>query len=78
MVGGTAEFTVGGNKGVGFSGNRSQLQRSSQQFQPSSSFQKGNSGNSDSALVPVQKITQAQMDDRRKRGLCYSCDSKWT
>jgi len=78
MVGGTAEFTVGGNKGVGFAGNKTQVQRSSQQFQPSSSFQEGSAGNSDRALVPVQKITQAQMDDRRKRGLCYSRDSKWT
>jgi len=30
------------------------------------------------ALVPVQKITQAQMEDRHKRGLCYYCDAKWT
>lgn len=52
------------------------MQRSSQQFQPSSSFQKGSAGNSDRALVPVPK--KAQMDDRRKRGLCYSRDSKWT
>jgi hypothetical protein len=29
------------------------------------------------AVVPVQKITSAQMFDRRKKGLCYSCDSKW-
>jgi hypothetical protein len=29
------------------------------------------------ALVPVQKISQAQMEDRRHKGLCYSCDSKW-
>jgi hypothetical protein len=30
------------------------------------------------ALVSVQKITQAQMEERRRKGLCYSCDSKWT
>jgi len=30
------------------------------------------------ALVPVQKITPAQMDERRRKCLCYSCDSKWT
>jgi len=30
------------------------------------------------ALVPVQKITPAQMDERRRKGLCYTCDSKWT
>jgi hypothetical protein len=34
--------------------------------------------NQNQALVPVQKITQAQMEDRRRCGLCYSCDSKWT
>jgi hypothetical protein len=34
--------------------------------------------NPNQALVPVQKITQAQMEDSRKRGLCYSCDTKWT
>jgi len=28
-------------------------------------------------LVPIQKISQAQMEDRRKKGLCYTCDSKW-
>jgi hypothetical protein len=38
MVGGTAEFTVGGNKGVGFVANKNQVQRSSQPFQPSSYF----------------------------------------
>jgi hypothetical protein len=36
------------------------------------------SPNPNQALVPVQKITQAQMEDHRKRGLCYSCDAKWT
>lgn len=34
--------------------------------------------NPNQALVPVQKITQAQMEDRRKRALCYSYDAKWT
>jgi len=29
-------------------------------------------------LVSVQKISQAQMKDRRRKGLRYSCDSKWT
>jgi hypothetical protein len=35
-------------------------------------------GTAERAIVTVQKLIQAQMDDRRKRGLCYSCDSKWT
>jgi hypothetical protein len=30
------------------------------------------------ALIPIQKITQAQMEERRRKGLCYSCDSKWS
>ncbi|XP_062176260.1 uncharacterized protein LOC133881329 [Alnus glutinosa] len=30
------------------------------------------------ALVPVQKIMQAQAEERRRKGLCYSYDSKWT
>jgi hypothetical protein len=29
-------------------------------------------------LVLVQKITQAQMEERKRKGLCYSCDAKWT
>jgi hypothetical protein len=27
--------------------------------------------------VPVQKISPLQMEERRKKGLCYNCDSKW-
>jgi hypothetical protein len=34
--------------------------------------------NGSQALVPVQKISHAQMEDRRKRGLCYYCDAKWS
>ena len=30
------------------------------------------------ALVPVQKISPAQMDERMRKGLCYSCDAKWS
>jgi hypothetical protein len=29
------------------------------------------------ATVPVQKISQTQMEDRRKKGLCYNRDAKW-
>jgi hypothetical protein len=29
------------------------------------------------AVVPVQKIPQQQMEERRKKGLCYDCDAKW-
>ena len=27
--------------------------------------------------VPLQRLTGAQMEERRKQGLCYSCDEKW-
>jgi hypothetical protein len=27
--------------------------------------------------ISIQKISQSQMDERRKKGLCYKCDSKW-
>ncbi|XP_035548740.1 uncharacterized protein LOC118349222 [Juglans regia] len=29
------------------------------------------------AIVPVQKINAGQMKERRDKGLCYYCDSKW-
>jgi hypothetical protein len=35
-------------------------------------------GDNSRALVPIQKISPAQMEKRRRRkGLCYSCDAKW-
>ena len=27
--------------------------------------------------IPVKRISPAQMDERRKKGLCYNCDEKW-
>ena len=27
--------------------------------------------------IPIKRLTPAQMDERRKRGLCYNCDEKW-
>ena len=27
--------------------------------------------------MPIQKISQSQMEERRKKGLCYNCDYKW-
>jgi hypothetical protein len=30
------------------------------------------------ALLPIQKISYDQMEERRMRGLCYSYDAKWT
>jgi hypothetical protein len=75
VVGGNAEVAVSSNKGVG---TKTQLWRSYPPSQPISNFQKWNVGTEERAIVPVQKLTQAQMDDRRMRGLCYLCDSKWT
>jgi hypothetical protein len=34
--------------------------------------------NQNQALVLIKKITQAQMDERWRKGLCYLCDSKWS
>ena len=27
--------------------------------------------------IPIKRITLTQMDERRKKGLCYNCDEKW-
>ena len=27
--------------------------------------------------MPIQKVSAAQMEERRKKGLCYYCDTKW-
>ncbi|XP_075633382.1 uncharacterized protein LOC142605839 [Castanea sativa] len=27
--------------------------------------------------IPIKRITPTQMDDRRKKGLCYNCDEEW-
>ena len=27
--------------------------------------------------LPLQRLTSAQMEERRKLGLCYNCDEKW-
>ena len=27
--------------------------------------------------VPLQRLIGAQMEERRKQGLCYNCDEKW-
>ncbi|XP_062158729.1 uncharacterized protein LOC133866207 [Alnus glutinosa] len=37
-----------------------------------------NAGGASKALVLVLKISQAQMEERRRKGLCYSCDAKWS
>jgi hypothetical protein len=37
----------------------------------------GNGAGSVKTAVPIQKISPAQMEEMRKKGLCYSCDAKW-
>ena len=27
--------------------------------------------------IPIKRLTPTQMDERRKKGLCYNCDEKW-
>jgi hypothetical protein len=75
--------SVGGfSKGSVFNGPR--MNMSTQPRQPNSQSwaatqggkERGNQGKTQ-PLVPIQKITQFQMEDRRKKGLCYTCDSKW-
>ena len=35
-------------------------------------------GKTDSRFkLPLQRLTNAQMEERRKQSLCYNCDEKW-
>ena len=27
--------------------------------------------------IPIKRISLAQMEERKKNGLCYNCDEKW-
>jgi len=29
------------------------------------------------AIIPVQKISSAQVEELKRKGLCFSCDAKW-
>ena len=29
------------------------------------------------AILPIQRLSPAQMRERREKGLCYNCDEKW-
>ena len=39
-------------------------------------FPKGNAVVEAKPRIPIKRITLAQLDERRKRGLCYNCDEK--
>ncbi|XP_075650145.1 uncharacterized protein LOC142620705 [Castanea sativa] len=41
------------------------------------STEKYDSKSESKTRVPIQKITSTQMEERRKKGLCYYCDEKW-
>jgi hypothetical protein len=57
----------------------SSLKEASSLGVPASQSGKGVVGrNPNQAVVQVQQLTQAQMDDRRKRGLCFNCDAKYS
>jgi hypothetical protein len=76
-----SEYGSGFNKGGNQYGNRVQFSNFPRQFQGSvggNNQPKGIVNDNPKALVPVQKISPAQMDERRRKGLCYSCDAKWS
>jgi hypothetical protein len=56
---------------------RVSLPGQSKMFQNNPIFGQVKGGDNSRALVLVQKISSAQMEERRKKGLCYSCDAKW-
>ena len=29
------------------------------------------------ARLPIKRISPTQMEERKKKGLCYNCDDKW-
>jgi hypothetical protein len=77
----SAELPVGFPKVNGFGSPRMHAQGPSRHYPqvPMGVGQnKGSSTNPNQAMVPIQKISQAQMEERRRKGLCYSCDSKWS
>jgi hypothetical protein len=44
---------------------------------PTQSFVGGPGGGVPKVTIPIQRISPAQMEDRRKKGLFYNCDAKW-
>jgi hypothetical protein len=75
------ENSYAANKGGNSFGNRVQFYNSPRQNWRGfggNNQSKGFVNDNPKAIVPVQKISHAQMDERRKKGLCYSCDDKWS
>jgi hypothetical protein len=41
-------------------------------------YKKDNSSSmTQKSTIPIQKLSLAQIEDRRKKGLCYTCNEKW-
>jgi hypothetical protein len=74
----SSELPLGNDKGIFPRATSMGQPRSNSQAPVRHGFNPNKGSQPNQALVPVQKITQAQMEERRRRGLCYSCDSKWT
>jgi hypothetical protein len=75
------EYSSGFNKGGNSYGNKVQLYNSPRQIQGvfgGNSQPKGFVNDNPKAIVPIQKISPAQMDEKWRKGLCYSCDAKWS
>lgn len=74
----SSELPIGGGKGMFPQANLVGQPKLNSQASVRQGFNQNRVPNLNQALVPVQKITQVQMEDRHRRGLCYLCDSKWT
>ncbi|XP_059456434.1 uncharacterized protein LOC132186472 [Corylus avellana] len=75
------ESSYAANKGGNSVGNRVQFYNAPRQNHGGfggTNQTKGFINDTPKAIVPVQKISPTQMDERRKKGLCYSCDDKWS
>ncbi|XP_059442502.1 beta-1,2-xylosyltransferase isoform X2 [Corylus avellana] len=71
----------GENKGTGLLGGKTNLfgqQKDSENVGIVDNQHKSNIPISGSAVLPVQKISNVEMMERRKNGLCYNCDAKWS
>ena len=35
-------------------------------------------GNETKIRLPIKRLSPAQVEERRRKGLCYNCDDKWS
>jgi hypothetical protein len=72
------EYVLTGKRYRGATGNFSSSHNFANNMPRSGGFMNQNSAiGTPKVVVPVQKIFQQQMEERRKKGLCYNCDAKW-